>query len=98
LVQAGPSIAETIEAQVSEQEETQETTETGTTGVEPTAEAPTTEAPAMDASFETLIRSANDHFIAAEEAQRSGDWTTYGQELEALREALQELMEISEGS
>lgn len=95
LVQAGPSIAETIEAQVSEQDEIQQTAETGTTGVEPTAEAPTAEAPAMDASFATLIRSANDHFEAAEEAQRSGDWTTYGQELEALRETLGELMEIT---
>jgi uncharacterized membrane protein (UPF0182 family) len=98
LVQAGPSIAETIEVQVSEQGQEEEAADSGTTGLESTAETPTSEAPAVAASIEALIRLASNHFEAAEEAQRAGDWTTYGQELEALREVLQELMEMTEGS
>lgn len=46
-------------------------------------------------TIDELIRSANDHFLAAEEAQRAGDWTTYGQELDALRQDLNRLMELS---
>ncbi|HEX6385642.1 MAG TPA: UPF0182 family protein, partial [Anaerolineae bacterium] len=48
-----------------------------------------------DATVEELIQSANGHFEAAEAAQRSGDWTTYGQELEALQRDLQQLTELT---
>jgi hypothetical protein len=41
-----------------------------------------------------LIASANAHFEAAEAAQRSGDWATYGAELEALQQDLAELMAL----
>jgi uncharacterized membrane protein (UPF0182 family) len=44
-----------------------------------------------DRTLEQLINAANDHFLAAEEAQRNGDWTAYGEELEALRQTLAEL-------
>ncbi|KPK08604.1 MAG: hypothetical protein AMJ56_11480 [Anaerolineae bacterium SG8_19] len=40
LVQAGPSIAETIEVQVSEQGQEEEAADSGTTGLESTAETP----------------------------------------------------------
>lgn len=98
LVQAGPSIAETTEVQLSEPGQEEAAADSGTTGVEPTAEIPAPETPAMADSIESLIRSASDHFEAAEEAQRAGNWTTYGEELEALREILQELMEMTEGN
>ena len=52
------------------------------------------EAP-IDATVEQLIESANSHFEAAQEAQRAGDWTTYGQELEALQRDLQRLSELT---
>ncbi len=49
----------------------------------------------IDATVEELINSANTHFEAAEAAQRAGDWTTYGRELEALEQDLNRLMEMS---
>jgi uncharacterized membrane protein (UPF0182 family) len=71
-------------------EPAEETAEPGETTEEPTA-AP----PATDATVEELIQSANEHFEAAEAAQRSGDWTTYGRELEALQQDLERLMELT---
>ncbi len=44
-----------------------------------------------NATVEELIQSANVHFQAAEAAQRDGDWTTYGEELEALERDLAQL-------
>ena len=49
----------------------------------------------IDATLDELINSANTHFEAAEAAQRAGDWSTYGRELEALEQDLQRLMEMS---
>lgn len=61
-------------------------------------EAPSpTPAPATEASVEELIFSANEHFSAAEAAQRNGDWSTYGRELELLQDDLQRLMELRGG-
>lgn len=49
----------------------------------------------VDGTVEELITAANRHFEAAEAAQRTGDWTTYGQELEALKQTLDQLMLLS---
>ena len=49
-------------------------------------------------SLEELIQSANDHFTAAEAAQRTGDWTRYGTELEALQQDLQRLLEATQAA
>ncbi len=65
-------------------------------GGEETAENPTTPTVNLDANVEELIQAANEHFQAAEAAQRSGDWTTYGVELNALQQNLQRLMELTE--
>jgi uncharacterized membrane protein (UPF0182 family) len=51
---------------------------------------------AIDGTVESLILEANDHYEAAEEAQRAGDWATYGRELKALQAILQELMELTD--
>jgi uncharacterized membrane protein (UPF0182 family) len=59
------------------------------TAGEDVAEAP------LDATADELIRSANAHFEAAQAAQRDGDWTTYGRELEALQQDLERLMALS---
>ncbi|MDX1415109.1 MAG: UPF0182 family protein [Candidatus Promineifilaceae bacterium] len=57
---------------------------------------PTPDAPLpADATVEELIRSANEHFEAAEAAQRDGNWADYGAELEALNEDLRRLMELT---
>ena len=97
LVQAGPSVAETIEAQAAESE-TDEEVSGEAPETSPTTVAPTPESPTMDVTIEALIRSAGQHFEAAEEAQREGDWATYGRELEALSEALQKLEKLIENN
>lgn len=58
---------------------------------------PATTAPPvnLDASVEELVQTANEHFNAAEAAQRAGDWSTYGAELDALEQNLQQLMELT---
>jgi hypothetical protein len=45
-----------------------------------------------DATVEELIAAADAHFEAAEAAQQAGDWATYGEELEALRQTLDRLV------
>lgn len=92
LVQAGPSVAESIEAQVEEQESEPAADD------ENIAPTPTPESPTIEATIEELTRSANEHFEAAEAAQREGDWATYGRELDALRRDLEQLMELTGGS
>jgi uncharacterized membrane protein (UPF0182 family) len=91
LIEAGPSIVESLEAE-----------DTGVVeGVEATpepdqpAEEPTPEAAAPDETIARLIETANEHFEAAEAAQRIGDWATYGRELEALQGILQQLMDLT---
>jgi uncharacterized membrane protein (UPF0182 family) len=61
----------------------------------PAEDGETTESPPADASLEELIQSANAHFAAAEAAQRTGDWTTYGRELELLRQDLERLQALT---
>lgn len=58
----------------------------------PIEEAAATATPLpIDATIEELVLSANTHFEAAQEAQRNGDWATYGAELEALQRDLEQL-------
>jgi len=61
----------------------------------PTPAAPTAPPVSLDAPVEALIQAANTHFEAAEAAQRAGDWATYGRELEALRQTLERLAELT---
>ena len=42
-----------------------------------------------------LARQADEHYIAAQEALRAGDWATYGAELDAMEQVLEELVEIT---
>ena len=61
-------------------------------------EAEAGDAPALEGTVEELIISANAHFEAAEAAQRDGDWTTYGEELEALQRDLNQLSQLTNDS
>ncbi len=63
----------------------------------PSTETGETTPPAIviDATLEEVINSANQHFEAAEAAQRAGDWAAYGLELEALQQDLQQLQELT---
>lgn len=42
-----------------------------------------------------LIQQAQGHFERAQEAAQSGDWTTYGEELQALEEVLAQLADLT---
>ena len=44
-------------------------------------------------SYSALASRAQDHYALALEAQREGDWTQYGEEIEQLGEVLEELQE-----
>ncbi|MEJ2747548.1 MAG: hypothetical protein P8183_06525, partial [Anaerolineae bacterium] len=73
--------------------ETQPTNgETAVTGEATPAPAPTAD---VNATVDVLIQSANDHFTAAEAAQRDGDWATYGKEIDALQRDLEQLSVLS---
>jgi uncharacterized membrane protein (UPF0182 family) len=61
----------------------------GNTNTTPVQTAP------LDANVEELISAANGHFEAAQNAQRNGDWGTYGAELQALEETLNRLVELT---
>ncbi|MCP4416357.1 MAG: UPF0182 family protein [Chloroflexi bacterium] len=74
-------------------EEDAEDGETTTTS----SDTPVEVAP-IDASVEELISSANTHYEAAQTAQRNGDWSTYGEELEALEADLNRLLELTGAS
>ena len=57
-------------------------------GVQPGDDAPIITG---DSTVDELIVSANAHLEAAEQAQRDGDWATYGEELDALKSDLAQL-------
>jgi uncharacterized membrane protein (UPF0182 family) len=42
-----------------------------------------------------LALQADEHYIAAQEALRAGDWATYGAELDAMEQILRQLVEIT---
>ncbi len=50
---------------------------------------------AVSPALADLIRAARQHYDAAQEALRQGDWATYGQELEALKEVLNEMARLT---
>ena len=50
----------------------------------------------LDSAIQDIIKSANESFTAAQEAQQAGDWAGYGEALEQLEEALKLLEELSQ--
>lgn len=86
LLEAGPSVAEIV---------AEPPVEEGEIEAEPTPQPAEEVVPG--ATVEELIISANDHLVAAEAAQRTGDWATYGRELEALRQDLERMLELTGG-
>lgn len=49
----------------------------------------------IDATVEELIIQANAQYNAAQESLRAGDWTAYGQNLDALQATLQQLAQLT---
>jgi uncharacterized membrane protein (UPF0182 family) len=103
LVEQGPSVAEIVDEAGSGEaagaaEAASPDEETATETVEAEAAEPEsrpTAAVERDPAIQELVETANEHFEAAEEAQRRGDWAAYGEELEALQQALQRLIELT---
>ncbi|MCI0475137.1 MAG: UPF0182 family protein, partial [Anaerolineales bacterium] len=56
--------------------------------------APTTGAP-VSASVNDLIKRANDHYTRAQDALKTSDWATYGKEMQALQQTLEQLMKTT---
>ncbi|MFA5866691.1 MAG: UPF0182 family protein [Actinomycetota bacterium] len=66
---------------------------TGTQVESPAAGAATGAAATASPQVKALIAEALDHYNRAIEAQKAGDWTTYGTELQALRGTLIQLQQ-----
>ena len=95
LIAMDSSATDATEVDTGEPSEPVEAEPTPETG-DATAETPTPQSGDLSQTIERLVQEANDHFEAAEEAQRAGDWSTYGRELEALQTILQQLMELTQ--
>ncbi|MEO7683842.1 MAG: UPF0182 family protein [Gemmatimonadaceae bacterium] len=67
-----------------------DTTRPSTAPVAPTG-TPATIGAAPSAASGSLLREAQDHYTRAMAAQRSGDWATYGQEIQRLGDVLRRL-------
>ena len=93
LLEAAPPVAEIV-AEPPVEDAPPEGEELNGEGQE---ELPGGETVIVDAGIEELIASANQHYTAAETAQRNGDWTTYGREIEALQQDLEQLLELTGG-
>ncbi len=54
--------------------------------------------PSLPSRIAELAKAAQEHYQRAQEALRRGDWAGYGQELKALQEALDQLVQLTGGS
>ena len=54
----------------------------------------TTTAP-TSANVAALAKEANDHYLKAQEALKTSDWTTYGNEMKALQQTIDKLMQAT---
>lgn len=89
LIEAAPPVAEIVAEPPTEEEPG---------AAEGEQETPTDgEDIPVDGTIEELVVSANEHYTAAEAAQRNGDWATYGREIEALQRDLEQLLELTGG-
>ncbi len=53
----------------------------------------TTTSPAVG----SLVKEANDHYVRAQDALKTADWATYGKEMQALQQALNQLSQVTGG-
>jgi len=51
--------------------------------------------PAVAQQVYDLARQADQHYTAAQDALRAGDWATYGKEQQAMEEAIKKMVEIT---
>ena len=70
-------------------------TPTPVAGSTPQPTVPPAQTPIAGGGSESdLTKSALDHYDRAQQALKNGDWTTYGQELEAMKRDLEQLQSI----
>jgi uncharacterized membrane protein (UPF0182 family) len=67
----------------------------GTQVVEETVE-PESSLPVLEGDVADLVRQADAHYQAAQACLQSGDWTCYGQEMQALEQVLAALVAATE--
>ena len=48
-----------------------------------------------DPTVAALTKEANDHYTKAQDALKSADWATYGKEMQALQQVLNQLLQIT---
>lgn len=73
------------------------TPSTANTATTPTATPTASNAAPLNATASALARSAQDHYQKAQAALKNGDWTTYGQEMQAMEADLQRLIKATGG-
>jgi uncharacterized membrane protein (UPF0182 family) len=71
------------------------TAENGKAGAEATPSVAGELAPGLAQQVYDLARQADQHYTAAQNALRAGDWAAYGAELESMQQALKKLVEIT---
>jgi hypothetical protein len=57
--------------------------------------APASPQPASSSELASVIQSANQHYMRAQEALKAGDWARYGDEQRALEADLKRLAELA---
>ncbi|HEX5417259.1 MAG TPA: UPF0182 family protein, partial [Chloroflexota bacterium] len=67
----------------------------GTTSAAPTATSSAPATAAQSGQVAQLAKSADDHYKKAQTALKTGDWTTYGKELQSMESDLQQLIKLT---
>lgn len=67
------------------------------TGGQSSVSSPTVTIDLAGATVEQLIVAANDHYNAAQNHLRNGDWAAYGAEMDALQATLTQLVQLTGG-
>jgi uncharacterized membrane protein (UPF0182 family) len=72
-----------------------ETTSPNPTPTPTAAETPSTSSTSGPADVGQIARSAQSHYTKAQEALRNGDWTVYGQEMQAVQADLKRIVDAT---
>ncbi len=70
---------------------------TPATSAPPAATTPPGTATSANPAVGALVKEANDHYARAQEALKSADWATYGKEMQALQQVLNQLSQVTAG-
>jgi uncharacterized protein len=68
--------------------------EPGTSGLAVTVDGADASAAVQDVSLEALVSAANTHYNNAQTQLRAGNWAAYGEEMQALQTAIQQMVQV----